>query len=57
MTDGGIDSADPEAWRIVDGKLYLLFSKDTLAKWEQDIPGKIAAADADWLTALASLTP
>ncbi len=56
MTDGGIDSADPEAWRIVDGKLYLIFSKDALAKWEQDIPGQIAAADADWATALESLT-
>ena len=56
MTDGGIDSADPEAWRIVDGKLYLLFSKDALANWEQDIPGKIAAAEATWPTALESLT-
>ena len=56
MTDGSIDSADPEAWRIVDGKLYLIFSKDALAKWEQDIPGKIATADTHWPAVLASLT-
>ena len=41
-------SIDPEAWRIVDGRLYLNLSKDIQARWEQDIPGYIAKADAIW---------
>jgi YHS domain-containing protein len=27
---------DPEAWRIVDGKLYLNYNKSVQSKWEQD---------------------
>lgn len=53
---GDIGSVDPEAWRIVDGKLYLIFSKASLARWEQDIPGKIAKADANWPRIKADLT-
>jgi YHS domain-containing protein len=39
---------DPEAWKIVDGKLYLNYSPKVQALWEQDIPGRIARADANW---------
>jgi YHS domain-containing protein len=39
---------DPEAWKIVDGKLYLNYSQDVKAKWEQDIPGYIGKADQNW---------
>ena len=39
---------DPEAWKIVDGKLYLNYSKDIQAKWEQDVPGNIGKAEANW---------
>lgn len=39
---------DPAAWRIVDDKLYLNYSKDVQQKWVQDIAGNIAAADANW---------
>jgi len=38
----------PEAWSIVDGKLYLNFSTGVRSRWERDIPGHIAAADANW---------
>jgi YHS domain-containing protein len=38
----------PEAWRIVDGKLYLNFSRRIKRRWERDIPGRIAAANANW---------
>lgn len=38
----------PEAWRIVDGKLYLNFSLRVRKIWERDIPGRIAAADRNW---------
>jgi hypothetical protein len=39
---------DPEAWKIVEGRLYLNYSKSVQAKWSQDIPGNIARARANW---------
>jgi len=39
---------DPQAWKIVDGKLYLNYSPKVQKLWEQDIPGRIAAADKNW---------
>ena len=39
---------DPEAWTIVDGKLYLNYSKQVQADWAEDIPGHIAKGDANW---------
>jgi YHS domain-containing protein len=45
---GGIASTVPEAWTIVDGKLYLNFSVTVQGIWAQDIPGNIARADANW---------
>ncbi len=39
---------DPEAWRIVDGRLYLNYDLGTRALWERDIPGEIAKAEANW---------
>ena len=44
---------DPEAWKIVDGKLYLNYSKDIQAKWEQDVPGYIEKANGYWPKLLA----
>lgn len=38
----------PEAWKIVDGKLYLNYSRRIQRRWEADIPGNIEAADANW---------
>ena len=38
----------PEAWSIVDDKLYLNFSTGVRSRWERDIPGHIAAANANW---------
>lgn len=39
---------DPEAWKIVDGRLYLNYSKDVQSQWAEDIPGHIARGDANW---------
>jgi hypothetical protein len=39
---------DPEAWRVVDGKLYLNYSRSVQSRWQQDIPGNIAKGDANW---------
>jgi hypothetical protein len=48
VSQGTTADIDPEAWRIVDGRLYLNLSKDIQKRWEQDIPGYIAQADAHW---------
>ena len=48
VSQGYTASTDPEAWSIVDGKLYLNYSKSVQQTWEQDIPGNIAAGDANW---------
>lgn len=39
---------DPNAWRIVDGKLYLNYDRAIQRRWEGDIPGNIRRADANW---------
>ena len=39
---------DPDAWTIVDGKLYLNYSKGVQSKWEADIPGYLAQSEANW---------
>lgn len=45
--------ADPEAWAIVDGRLYLNYNKKVQEKWQVDVPGHIARADANWPRLLA----
>ncbi|MDX2034787.1 MAG: YHS domain-containing (seleno)protein [Blastocatellia bacterium] len=39
---------DPAAWKIVDGKLYLNYSKDVQKMWEQDVPGWIKKGQENW---------
>ena len=41
---------DPEVYKIVDGKLYLNFSKSVQENWEKDIPGFIEKADVNYPT-------
>lgn len=48
VSQGYTASADPDAWSIVDGKLYLNYDKDVQATWEKDIPGHISSADKNW---------
>jgi YHS domain-containing protein len=40
---------DPEAWRIVDGKLYLFFGKGGLEQdWDPNPAAVVEKADANW---------
>ena len=39
---------DPEAFTVVEGKLYLNYDKGVQKKWLADVPGFIAKADANW---------
>ncbi|KTD74987.1 YHS domain-containing (seleno)protein [Legionella waltersii] len=47
MTLGKKHPTDPQAFLVVDGKLYLNKAK-VRDKWLQDIPGHIKKADAIW---------
>jgi len=46
--DGVFVRPDPEAWVIVDGKLYLNGSKDGLVEWRQDAHVNIRKAQEQW---------
>ena len=48
VSKGRTASIGPEAWKIVDGRLYLNYSKGVQKKWEQDVPGNIVKADRNW---------
>lgn len=48
VAQGYTASADPEAWKIVEGKLYLNYDKSVQKTWEEDVPGNITKAEANW---------
>jgi YHS domain-containing protein len=48
VSQGTTADIDPDAWNIVDGRLYLNLSKRIKDKWSQDIPGYIKKADEKW---------
>jgi YHS domain-containing protein len=52
VSQGYTAKGDPRAWKIVGGKLYLNYNADIQKKWEQDISGFIAKANANWPTVL-----
>jgi hypothetical protein len=39
---------DPEAWKVVDNRLYLNANRSVQQRWEADIPGFIARANENW---------
>lgn len=39
---------DPSAWTIVEGKLYLNYSRKVKELWSKDIPARISRADELW---------
>jgi YHS domain-containing protein len=43
---------DPNAWSIVDGRLYLNKTPVVRSIWETDIPGNIQKSEGNWLTVL-----
>jgi hypothetical protein len=53
VAHGYTADADPEAWAVVDGKLYLNYDKKVQAKWQQDVPALIAKANENWPKLLA----
>jgi hypothetical protein len=53
VSRGSTADIDPEAWTIVEGRLYLNLDKNIRATWAKDIPGNIARADRNWPGVLA----
>jgi hypothetical protein len=48
VSQGYTAPTDPAAWRIVEGRLFLNYDQSIQRRWERDIPGFIAAGDANW---------
>ena len=48
MSKGFVVSIDPDAWTIVDDKLYLNYSLGVRKTWLKDIPGYVDKADTNW---------
>lgn len=43
-----LSSSDPNAWQIVDGKLYLCTNDKVHKMWQKDIKGNVKKADKNW---------
>ena len=54
MSNGFVVSSDPDAFTLVDGKLYLNYSLGVRDIWSKDIPGYIESADENWLEKTSS---
>ena len=52
VSQGYTASANPNNWRIVDGRLYLNYNSDIQRRWEGDIPGNISSANGHWPSVL-----
>ena len=48
MSLGVKATINPEAWAIIDGRLYLAFSERTMKRFTSDVDANIAKADANW---------
>jgi hypothetical protein len=48
VSRGYVYRTDPEAWKLVDGKLYLNYDREVRAKWEKELPEVIRKADGNW---------
>lgn len=48
VSKGYTADGDPEAWKIVDGKLYLNYDKDVRTLWEEDEAANIEKGTANW---------
>jgi hypothetical protein len=48
VSQGHTAPIDPEAWTIVEGKLYLNYSKGVKKTWSEAVPQHIDEADRNW---------
>lgn len=50
VAKGGKVPANPNLWRIIDGKLYLNITKNVVGFWEEDIPGNLSKSSDNWVS-------
>ncbi|MEO8384115.1 MAG: YHS domain-containing (seleno)protein [Betaproteobacteria bacterium] len=43
-------ATSPDAFSVIDGKLYLNYNAEVKTMWGKDVPGYISKADAQWVT-------
>jgi len=48
VSEGYTADGDPEAWKVVDGKLYLNYNKQVREKWEANQAERIEKGKANW---------
>jgi YHS domain-containing protein len=48
VSKGGKVPANPQLWRIIDGKLYLNVTQDVVGFWEEDISGNLQISEKKW---------
>ena len=48
MSEGHKAPTDPDAWTIIDGKLYLNYSTDVRTKWRENEKERIDKANRNW---------
>jgi YHS domain-containing protein len=53
IAQGGKVPANPNLWRIVDGKLYLNITPTVVGFFEKDISGNLSKAEKNWKSAEA----
>mgnify|MGYP001080757759 CR=1 FL=1 len=53
VSNGNTASIDPEAWKVVEGKLYLNYNLKIQSRWEKDAASNIEKADQHWPQLLA----
>lgn len=48
VSQGYTADIDPEAWKIVEGRLFLNYSPKIQARWQADLTNLVNAADHHW---------
>jgi hypothetical protein len=48
VAHGYTADADPQAWKIVNGKLYLNYNVEVRGLWEKDVPGYLRKSEQNW---------
>ena len=48
LAAGKVAGVDPEAWKIIDGKLYLSWSKKGSDRFQKNADTQIKKADENW---------
>lgn len=53
VANGYTATTDPEAWSVVNGRLFLNYSQGVKKRWEKNISGYIKSGDANWPAVLS----